>query len=198
MDLCQWIPHLHFWTEPAVPFECEAALLALHCNLFPPVSLDDLLEPEAVRWNLESQARVNIQKTNDQKGQVIGEVLPDRVHRAELHFWVGDKGLTGTLALTKHEFLHGPRGPRVVDPVVKREKAKIVGQDPIFKLELNFIFVEPIEGIGLRTPLPLFAFHVTPHNFQEPVIGVNATRVGSHPVIEYHYLHNATILYMGF
>jgi hypothetical protein len=73
--------------------------------LFPPESIDDLLEPEAVRRNLESQARVNIQKTNDQKGQVIGEVLPDRVHLAELHFWVGDKGLKGTLESTEHEFL---------------------------------------------------------------------------------------------
>jgi len=87
-----------------VPFECVTALLALHCNLFPPVSLFDLLESEAVRRNLESQARIDIQETDDQKGQIVGEVLPDRVHLAELHFWVGDEGINGTLALAKHEF----------------------------------------------------------------------------------------------
>jgi len=95
MGTSEWIPHLHFWAEPALPFECVTASLAGHPDLFPPESLFDLLESEAIRWNLESQTRINIQETDDQKGQIVGEVLPDRVHLAELHFWVGDSGSQG-------------------------------------------------------------------------------------------------------
>ena len=60
--------------------------------------------------------------------------------------------------------LRHPYSPRVVYPVIKVEKTKIVRQYPILEFQLKFILIEPIDRVGLWAPLPLFVFHITFHN----------------------------------
>lgn len=80
-----------------------------------------------------------------------------------------------------------PHGPCVVDPVVQCEEAKVVRQHPILKLELDFIFVEPVDDIGLGALLPFLVLGIALHNLQEALIGMNADRVSTDAIVVDHW-----------